>query len=730
MSPRKLSELIEAARFPSLEHLAVAGFSSLQPQERLTVVEAAEKYVRIGDGSGLGQRWSAAKTPYLVEPMNTLTSLDYTGLIFVGPARTGKTLMSLGWLAHTVICDPADMMYVHMDRENARKWSKGDLGRFLQASPDVRKHQLVTRRDDNTFDKSFDSGMRFLLTYPTASNLSGITVPRLFLIDYERGDDDIDGEGNKYDLAAMRATTAKRFGMTAAEASPNPNKEITDPKWRPSTPHEAPPIRGIFSLYNRGDRRRWYTACPFCNVAFEMDFPLLRHADSEDIMECKETTHMVCPHCEGKMFPHQKEELNANSKWVKDGQIWLPEIGEIVDRPGMKAARSSIASFHLKGPAAAFQDWGNLVEKYLRAEREFEETRDDSALRKTVTTDQGRHYIPASRLSDRTVEDLQNKAEDWGSSAEAPTVPEGTRILIATFDVQKDSFVCQVTGITDQKDFVVIDNFKLRLAYRTNAAGERLPIRPAAYAEDWDVLVDELLYRSYPLADGSGRRMVVHMVAGDSGGEEGVTAQAYALWRRIRDRGDGSHRRFALVKGEHSKSAPRAFTARPDSKQKNKQAIARGDVPVIFMNSTPLKDMVAVMMSRRVESKPEANGGGMLRYPNWMPHWFYTQLTTEIRTALKWDNPRQRRNEVFDLTYYAVGAAIRPPEIDSPYAVINLEKISFDENCPVWAAPWDENANVFTPEPTEDGEAEDMSRAPRPEKRKRPSIAEIANRLA
>jgi hypothetical protein len=38
--------------------------------------------------------------------------------------------------------------------------------------------------------------MRFLLTYPTASNLSAITVGRVMFIDYDRMDDNVDGEGN------------------------------------------------------------------------------------------------------------------------------------------------------------------------------------------------------------------------------------------------------------------------------------------------------------------------------------------------------------------------------------------------------------------------------------------------------------------------------------------------------------------------------------------------------
>lgn len=694
MRPPSVDELIAQAPFASVEEIVARAFESLQTHDRMSVSEASEKFMRIGTGGGHSTPWSAKKTPYLVEPMNELTSLDYQGLIFVGPARTGKTMMSLGWLTHTALTDPADMLYVHMDRENARKWSKGDLERYLQASIEVRKHQLTNRKDDNTFDKEFDSGMRFLLTYPTSSNLSGITVPRVWLIDYERMDDNVDGEGNPFDLAQMRTTTFKRFGMTVAEASPNPSKEIQDPKWAPSTPHEAPPIRGIFELYNRGDRRRWYWRCPHCAEAFEPDFKLLRHADSADIMEARETTYMACPTCGGIMHPSEKEALNASGRWVKDGMIWLPD-NQIVARNGMKAARSTIASFWMKGPAAAYQDWGQLVEKHLRAMKALDETGDDAPLRKTVTTDQGGYYIPQSRLSERSPEDLKSAAEDWGSTEEAPTVPHGVRFLIATADVQKSAFVVQVQGFMANGDMAIIDGFKLRLSKRKNGAGERLPIDPAAFGEDWDVLIDEVLKRTYPLADGSGREMRIRAMGCDSGGEEGVTGHAYNLWRRLRKAGDGLHRRFCVLKGEPSKTAPHAHTSWPDSKQKGKAAVAKGDVPVILFNSNLMKDRVSVMMARRVEdSGIDETVGGMLRFPDWMPAWFYNQLTTEIRTEKGWMNPRKRRNEAFDLAYYALGLAIRPFEQTVPYVTFNLDRLDFQDP-PIWAAEWDENELVF-----------------------------------
>lgn len=717
-------ELAASAAYHGLEQIAAKAFDMMQPAERLTVAQCAQKHMRFGSGSGHTTPWSPLKTPYLIEPMNTLTSLDHQGMIFVGPARTGKTAMSLGWLAHTVITDPADMLYVQMDRENARKFSNGDLERFLVASPEVRKRQLTKRQMDNTFDKTFESGMRFLLTYPTASNLSNITVGRVWLIDYERMDDDVGGEGTPYDMAAKRTQTFGRRGMTVAEASPNPNKEITDPKWAPQSPHEAPPIKGIFELYNRGDRRRYYWFCPSCGAPFEPDFKhLTGYEEARDMIEAREKTYMRCPANGCVISPRHKDTLNMKGVWVPDWARVDADRNITPLREDGYVARSNIASFWLKGPAAGYVSWGELAAKYLTAKKALEDTGDDGPLRTTVTVDQGSYYIPASRLSERSPEQLKEKAEDWGSTEDTPTVPSDVRFLVATIDVQKTCFVVQINGFTPSGDLVVVDGFKLRLSDRRNADGDRLPMDPSAYGEDWNVIEREVMRRTYPLADGSGRTMAIRATACDTGGAEGVTAHAYNLWRRLKKSEDGLHRRFIPLKGEPSKTAPRAKTSWPDSHKKDKYATARGDVPVLFLNSTLLKDQLSGMLARRVGQDDSSSVGvsGMIRYPKWMPDWFYSQMTTEIRLEKIWENPRKRRNEAWDLSYYAIGVVVRPMEKDAPFVHFGIERLNWD-NPPSWAAPWDENDFVSKPE--------EEAVVPKENSKKATSFSDLAAKLA
>ena len=93
------------------------------------------------------------------------------------------------------------------------------------------------------------------LSWPTINELSGRPIPRLWLTDYDRMTQDVDGEGEPFDLARKRATTFQSHGMCAAESSPG--FVLENPKWIAKSRLEAPPTQGILKLFNRGVRRRW-----------------------------------------------------------------------------------------------------------------------------------------------------------------------------------------------------------------------------------------------------------------------------------------------------------------------------------------------------------------------------------------------------------------------------------------------------------------------------------------
>lgn len=671
----------------SLEELIVEAAEAVRPPERLTVSQAAERYRVLNNPGAYVGPWLNETTPYLVEPMDVLTSMDYTGMCFVGPAQTGKTDMVVNWIGYSAKCDPADMMVIQTAQNTARDFSMRRIDRLHRHSPEIGE-LLVKRRDaDNTFDKHYKSGMMLTLAWPSINELSGRPIPRLWLTDYDRMDMDVDGEGAPFDLARKRATTFRSHGMCAVESSPG--FVVENPKWVRGSRHQAPPTSGVLAIYNRGDRRRWYWQCVVCNNWFEPAFSLLSWPDSEDIMESAEMATCKCPHCDIDYSHDPVDDLPGKFELNKKG-VWVPDNCTI-DQDGVihgTPPRSSIASFWMKGVAAAFSDWKGLVFNYLSALREYEDSGSEEALKTTVNTDQGEPYIPKSLSSNRLPEELKARARgDF-----LGVVHSAVRFLIATVDVQKSKFVVQVHGVADNRDIHIVDRFDIRKSDRKDEDGDTLWVKPGSHPEDWKLLARDVMNRSYPLADGSQRAMGIKLTLCDSGGQEGVTANAYDFYRWLRwgsedDEEDalygwspGMAGRFLLVKGAISKTAPRVKLDFPDSQRKDRHAGARGEIPVLMLNSNMVKDMADHILER---TEP----GGRVVFPAGLHDNFYIEMCVEVKDPVKgWLNPKNYRNESWDLLSYCVAGTLTQQ--------IGLEHIDFT-NPPSWAEEWDLNDLVF-----------------------------------
>ena len=169
-----------------------------------------------------------AVTPYLIEPLNTLMSLDFTGMIFVGPAQCAKSDMSTSWLTYSAVCDPADYMHIGPTQAAVRDWQMRRVDKLFRDSPEVGRRLMPGKHNSSTYSTRFTSGMLYTNSWPSVTELAGKPIGRLWLADYDRMEDDIGGEGSPYDLASQRMKSFGRRGMPAAESSPS--RTIEDPR--------------------------------------------------------------------------------------------------------------------------------------------------------------------------------------------------------------------------------------------------------------------------------------------------------------------------------------------------------------------------------------------------------------------------------------------------------------------------------------------------------------------
>ncbi len=652
----------------------------VRPRERIAVSEAAERYVNVRTASGGVDKWNPELTPYIVEPMNCLNSRQYDAVVFVGPAQSGKTQgLITNFMAYIIKCDPADFLIMQTTKGTARDFDTQVIKRAFRDSPELKQELAPGSKSDNTYDKVFKSGAILFQRWPSINEISGKPLKYVLITDYDRMTQNVDGEGSPFALGQQRTAKFLSRGMTLVETSPG--FDITDPKSKPRYKHEAPPCGGALSLFNMGDMRRYYVQCPECGEYYmpPPDERGLSFAHDRDLFGATLTTitmpvKYLC-HANGCLIDTKyKKEMNSSAIWVPEGcEI---ENGQLVG----ERIKSRIASFWFPGIFAAYSDPANIIEKYLKAHREYDITRSEENLKTIINVNFGAAYLPKRMVSNISAADYERRAEDLPKRE----VCAGVRFLIASVDVQKNKFVVQIHGYGKYNECWLIDRFDISQSARTSH-DKRLTIDPAAYVEDWLLIESEVIKKRYPLADGSGRHMGILITACDSGGKEGVTERAYTFWRHMKRK--QLHNRFILVKGERPKrtaNKPKIAETHPDSSSAAaRKAKVVGELSLWLLNTTAIKDYISANLER-IE-----HGQNYIHFPNWLSNAFYEELTAENRTDDGWDKPSGARNEGFDLLCYAEAAYL-----------VKLQKhwqkqIDW-ENPPLWAADWDQNSEIYS----------------------------------
>lgn len=682
-------------------HYAVAlgdiceSYRALQPPQATSVSDGASKSLIIKQPGAAGGNWSASETPYMVEPMDMLASRMHEAAVFVGPARTGKTAgLLLGWMAHAVVNDPGDMLFIQMTQDKAREFSKTDVSRSIDNSPDISNMLSRSASDRNTHDVMFKNGMWLRIAWPTVSNVSGSTYRYTAVTDYDRIPDaeNIGGEGPLFSLMRKRTTTFLSRGMSLAESSPG--IELEDPAWQPATPHEAPPVTGILGIYNMSDRRRWYWPCPDCHDHFEAapglglfhlppDDELLEIVRSADIEERAKHygQRVICPHCGSLIASKWKTHLNAGGIWVPDNNLVTQDRQLVGPEPTAK-----IAGYWLGGVAAAYQAWESLVRRHLQGLRDYALTGSEETLKATVNTDQGMPYMSRHLVESRNAANSpQDRAEP---DMQRYTVPPETRCLVAAVDVQGGStarFIVEVHAVGLHREQWLVDRFEIKKSMREGMGDEFAPIDPASHPEDWDVLTEKLLRATWKTPD-AGREIKLKLLTVDSGGEDGVTDNAYAWFRRVRKAGMAS--RVRLYKGASPKEAPilkESMLGRRNTREK-------GDIPVLVCNPNLLSDIVSSGIKR------QSGGPGYIHFPKpknlvtnpdgWLPQSFFDELAAEVRQKNGVWSQIRKRNETFDLCRMICAGLL----------YLGLDKVRDWNKVPAWLAPLDQNSSVISVE--------------------------------
>ena len=357
---------------PTAHELLADALPLLDPPSRMSVTDAAERYVRV-QVQGAWQQFDRDLTPYMVEPTDMTQSRRVRAVGFLGPSQSGKTKMLETTAFHAVTCNQQPVLIVHMTKSDRDKWVEEQLDPTIQFSPEL-LDRLGRAREDSTFSRKRFRGMRLTIGYPTPTILSAGTYGMVLLTDVDHMPLVLGGkdnpEGSPFRMALARIKTYMSRGCVLAEGSPA--WPVIDLDWKasPAAPHEMPPVQGgMVALYNQGTRGRWYWECPDCGTEFEPRFDRLHYDAGLEPGEAGAQAEMECPGCHVLIAHRHKVELNRAALRGRGGWRHEGRDGQLVAIDDDAIRRTEIASYALNGAAASFSVWSDLVTNYEEARR-------------------------------------------------------------------------------------------------------------------------------------------------------------------------------------------------------------------------------------------------------------------------------------------------------------------------------------------------------------------------
>lgn len=578
----------------------------------------------------------------------------YAEVVICGPSQTAKSEIGNAWIYHTILHDPAALLFVMPDKEAVKKYVSTELTRMLDNNPELRKRQLAGASSDNINLKQF-RGCDIFMLHPVGTTFRAQPFSRGRLDDYDEFDMDISDQGTALKLLYGRMGSFEMYGGTKIYVNSTP--KLGDKA-------------GIAALLPGGTNERWWVDCLQCGAPFELDTEnVLKFDNTGTPEEAAESAAVMCPDCGGAHLQRDKRALMGTGRWVGRGETAIAggKEGELV-----ASTRLSQRWDGLMG----MRSWAKMAHLWREAEIEFADKQDETDLKTFWQTTIGKNYIARGSGEPAVTEEaLVKRARTSGHRLR--TVPSNAMCLVAAVDQQAKGFEVAVWAFGPGFRAWLVDRFDVLVIERD---GRNVSIKPFKRPEDWAVLHKEVLSRSYPMADGRPGTMKIFNTAVDTGGLENATDNAFQWWHAMVAGDVGSGRApvpataLTLIKGGNNPASRLLPTPTIDAKRQIKGA---PQAELYVPNVNRLKDIADTRL------KIDDGGSGSIHFPcdttrrgDLIAAPWIAEMRCETRVGEQWVRDPHRANETWDLYVYAYTVLLRLGGGDASLAWV-----------PEWARP-------------------------------------------
>lgn len=641
--------------------LVARSLGELRFPEKVSVSEAARRHRVLDNPGAYSGPWGEG--PHFVEHLDRimdclLSSSAYREVAVMGPSQVGKSEIGNNYQLHSVIYDPADMLFVMPDRTSIDGYVKTQFDEMIElavhddGSPGILQERFIAGGSADTINLKRFRGADLFFLWPSGPTFRARPIPRGRLDDLDDIPTDIAEQGDAVSLMRGRMGSFSAYGQTMIYVN-------STPKLGPSA--------GIEAMVAGGTDERLHVDCLHCGEPFELTFARLdyeKHGTKEDAAA---SASVICPDCGGVHLQREKRRLLQGFRWVGRGETAVPRSEDPSGKSGA-LERNRRASFRLDG-LAGFRPWSEIAELAREAELALEFQQDEGPLKAFDQTIVGRNYKPRGSGDDPVTEtelELRAKASPYALRE----VPPGVEVLIASIDQQANRFEVAVWGFGRSFKAWLVDRFAI---LTVEDDGRQRSLSPFKRPEDWGVIHGQVMQLAYPLAGAPHLAMKVFNTVVDTGGLDNATDNAFTWWHAM-VAGDAASGRaplpptaVTLYKGGNN---PKARLLPPPTVDSKRQIKGAPQAELFVPNANRMKDILDVRLNRREE------GPGYIAFPHNVSPAHLAELRAEHKVGDQWERPPHTANETLDLYVMAYTVVLRFGGSDASLSWV-----------PAWARP-------------------------------------------
>ena len=583
---------------------------AIRPTKPQPFDEWLPENIKLVDGAGRGEYWSADGAPYLPEIAQCL-SVDHpcNRVVVRKCQQSGVSILSFSWALYLAEMKPDNILYALPNADSLSKMNSQKLQPLIDKWQEATGKQVIrpdvsrSGKGSTTYEKKFADCSMTLANSNVVNDLSSITARWGIKDEYSKWQNTPKGD-DPDELFEGRFTDFRRTKLYKIFEYSTCEVDKGDPTG------ETPGHCRVDASFQKSDQRYWHISCPDpdCGHKFVLGMENLKIDE-----DAPENSHCFCPECGTTISESMRVRLLKRGRWIALNE----EVGQY---PGFTVSAFDTLKVGL----------GDIAAAYIDAQK------GDEAKKKNFhNLWLGLPYEEKGNAPD--YERLMERREDYPRGV----IPEQGLIFVGGADVQGYGIYVEATAYApDRQSWVVEAEF---LEGKTDNI----------HAGAW-VKLDEFYRRVFKDAHGNARRLMALAVDGGDGGRMDQVLE----WCKAR-------KDCYAIKGQGGRHVPAISVPKKQSIRKSGKKKKFGSTMLWPVGTWGLKsDFYANLHLQGLSSGKPKDPNGYCHFGLWLGEEYFKQITAEyFKTEIKkfrlieaWERLR-KDNHFLDCRVYSMAMA-------------------------------------------------------------------------